>query len=79
MKPSKEMQFLGDAVMAQEVALSLLINTLLKFHPEITADYLAGIDHVLTGSSIPTPGARSKLEGWRAAIATNQPKPSAAH
>ncbi|MBD3812692.1 MAG: hypothetical protein IE917_10780 [Betaproteobacteria bacterium] len=76
---NKQMQFLADSVMAQEIALSALINALLKHHPDITAEYIATLEHVLKTSNIPTRGARTNIQRWRDAIAANHPSTQAAH
>ena len=76
---NKELNFVADKVIAQEVAISLLINALQQLYPEVTANLVNGLDHVLTTSPIPTPGARTNLVALRAGIAKSQPTPPTGH
>jgi len=73
------LNFVADAVMADQVVLRLLINALFKQHPELTAEFLIGLDHVLANSPIPSAEARRNLEKLRADVLANQPTPGAAH
>ena len=76
---SKELDFIVDKVIAQEVALGLLLNALQKMYPEITAKVIEDLDHILSTSPIPTPGARANLTELRRSLAKNQPNPSGGH
>ena len=70
----KGLDFVADAVMAQEITISLLINALFKHHPELTGEFLAGLNHVLATSPIASKGARKRLQELRDAVTANQPK-----
>jgi hypothetical protein len=68
-------QFVIDSAVANELALRLLIQTLIKFHPEITGDYLNALDTALTAREIPFEGAKRNIVELRAWIAS-LPKPT---
>lgn len=74
-----DLAFVADKVIAQEVALALLLDALQRQHPEVTAKLIGGLDNVLSTSPIPTPGARANLTALRRGLATNQPTPKAGH
>ena len=74
-----KLEFFADAVAAQEITISLLLNALFKHHPELTAEFLAGLNHVLATSPIPSKGARKRLQDLRDAVHANQPTPGSAH
>lgn len=75
----QDLQFVADAVMAQEVIIAMLVNALTKHHPEITTEIIGGLDTVLKNSPIPTRGARAKISGFRDALAAIQPSLEAKH
>lgn len=75
----KQLDFVADKVIAQEVALALLLDALQQLHPEVTAKVIGGLDNILSSSPIPTPGARANLAALRRGLATTQPMPAAGH
>ncbi|NNM70190.1 MAG: hypothetical protein HKM00_09565 [Gallionella sp.] len=77
MKPDP-LQFVIDSAISNELALNLLIQTLLKFHPELADDYINALDTAISAREIPTSGAKQNIAELRATIA-NMPKPTAAH
>lgn len=72
----QQLSFVADKVIAQEIALSLLLESLQQQHPAITAKVIGGLDNVLNGSNLPTPGARANLAALRRALASRQPMPT---
>jgi hypothetical protein len=74
---NKDLGFVADKLIAQEVAVSLLLNALQELYPEVIAKIINNLDHVLKTSPMPTPGARANLVALRNGIATNQPSPQA--
>jgi hypothetical protein len=69
------LQFVADSALANELALTLLIQTLAKFHPEITGDYLNALDTALTAREIPSAGAKQNIAELREWIA-KLPRPA---
>lgn len=65
-------RFVADKVIAWETTTMLLINTWLQYAPELAQHFIASLDHVLTHSPIPTPGARAELERLREQVARHQ-------
>lgn len=76
---NKELGFVADKLIAQEVVFNLLLNALQQMYPEITAKIISDLDRVLKTSPIPTPGARANLVEMRKAISQHQPTPAAGH
>lgn len=74
-----QMEFIADKVIAQEVALSMLINAVQQLYPEVGERLITGLDHVLKVSTLPTKGSRANLVALRAAIAQNQPTSPTGH
>ena len=73
------LQFLADSLMAQELALTCLLESLLKFHPEITADFISNLDTKLKSGAIPTKGAWNNLNELRHTLSARQPSVKGAH
>lgn len=75
----EQLEFVADKVIAQEVALGLLLNALQQRYPEVTEKLMDGLAHVLQASPLPTPGSRANLMELQAALAENQPTGQAGH
>jgi len=75
----KQLDFVADKVIAQEVALALLLDALQQQSRDVTAKVIGGLDNILSTSPIPTPGARANLVALRRGLATKQPMPPTGH
>lgn len=64
------LQFVADSAFSSELALTLLIQTLIKFHPEISGDYLNALDTAISARKVPSEGALQNLIAMRGWIAT---------
>ncbi len=75
----KDLAFVTDKVIAQEVAIGLLINSLLQMYPEVATNFVNSLAHVLQSSPIPTAGARANLELLHEQVSRHLPTPSIGH
>lgn len=73
------LDFLAESLQAQEIMLHALVKSLQKFNPEVTAEFITHLDHVIKHAPQLPQGVQQNIAALASGVRATQPKQPAVH